>query len=233
LQIEKATIHGDTAKKTTTLLYRVWGNMLDRCRNPDSKNYTNYMGRGINVDPTWEDYEVFKKWALENNYQKGLQIDRIDNNQGYSPLNFKWSTPKEQAKNRRPRRLSNTKEKGEVMGEHIAKIIGITFMSRTMTHIAHFETGSYAAHKALDDFYSGIIDLADGLAEAAMGKYGKIKVPFMNMTGSTDDIVGALESHMVMIENLRKKCDAPYLDSMVQVMQELYSSTLYKLRELA
>jgi len=33
---------------------------------------------------------------------KGLTLDRIDNEQGYSPGNCKWSTLKEQNNNRRP-----------------------------------------------------------------------------------------------------------------------------------
>ena len=51
----------------------------------------------------------------------------------------------------------------------IAKAIGIMFAGRTVTHIQHLKTKSYAEHKALNEFYDEIIDLADGLAEATQG----------------------------------------------------------------
>lgn len=39
--------------------------------------------------------------------------------------------------------------------------------------IIHWETTSYAEHKALGNFYSGLEDLADSYAEAYMGIYGR------------------------------------------------------------
>ena len=54
----------------------------------------------------------------------------------------------------------------------IAKAIGIMFAGRTVTHIQHLKTKSYAEHKALNKFYDGIIDSVDGLDEATQGQYG-------------------------------------------------------------
>ena len=47
------------------------------------------------------DFKTFYDWSIENGYKENLTIDRKDNKKGYNPNNCKWSTPKEQANNRR------------------------------------------------------------------------------------------------------------------------------------
>ncbi len=118
------------------------------------------------------------------------------------------------------------------MGDNIGKVIGILFMSRTYAHMAHLKTSSYAKHKALNKFYDDVVDLADDLAEAAQGKFGKLNIPYIELKGDISDPIAGINMHLVMIDNTVKKCDVPFIDNIVQEVQALYSKTLYLMKEL-
>ena len=69
------------------------------CIDPKNKRWARYGGRGIAVCPEWNDYAVFRKWAMNNGYADDLTIDRIDVDAGYSPDNCRWVGAKVQANN--------------------------------------------------------------------------------------------------------------------------------------
>lgn len=87
-------------KKTTNPLYRTWHNINMRCRNNNVPCYKNYGGRGITVCESWRNFENFYKDMFDG-YKPGLFIDRIDNEEGYSPENCRWVTIKESNRNTR------------------------------------------------------------------------------------------------------------------------------------
>lgn len=60
-----------------------------------------YAERGITVCEEWREFPNFEAWALSHGYRRGLQIDRIDPNKGYSPENCRFVTAHENAVNRR------------------------------------------------------------------------------------------------------------------------------------
>ena len=83
-------------------LYKIYYGIIKRCYNKNDQAFKNYGARGIVVCQEWlDDFMNFYNWAIDNNYRDGLSIDRIDNDGNYGPSNCKWSTPKQQARNRR------------------------------------------------------------------------------------------------------------------------------------
>lgn len=91
--------------KSGTPLYNVWKSMRQRCNNPKSSDYRWYGQLGINVCREWDDYQVFEKWALESGYQRGLTIDRKNENRNYCPDNCAWITIIEQQNHKRNRTI--------------------------------------------------------------------------------------------------------------------------------
>lgn len=75
-----------------TKLYKLWTTMKGRCQTPTITGYERYGGRGIKVCDEWQSFEPFYEWAMNNGYQEGLSIDRIDNDGNYEPSNCQWLT---------------------------------------------------------------------------------------------------------------------------------------------
>ena len=98
--IKNFTKHGDRQRDNSTRLYSIWQGMHARC-----KTKPRYKNRGICVCPEWNEYTVFKDWALSNGYNDNLTIDRIDNDGNYEPNNCRWADQKIQANNRSNNRV--------------------------------------------------------------------------------------------------------------------------------
>lgn len=117
------TIHGGYG----TRLYRIWADMIQRCKNSKSRLWKYYGGRGITVYEDWGNFEPFRNWALANGYQDDLTIDRIDVNGNYEPSNCRWANKKEQTRNRRISRVIN----GRTIAEW-AELTGIDYYTFRM-----------------------------------------------------------------------------------------------------
>lgn len=81
------------SKKHPTRL--IFYGMKKRCYDQNCAIFKYYGGRGISICDEWlENPRKFCEWAKVNGYQKGLHIDRIDTDRGYSPDNCRFVTPK-------------------------------------------------------------------------------------------------------------------------------------------
>jgi len=84
----------------------VWCRIKTRVSNPNCKDYPDYGGRGIDMDPEWFGSGGFEKFFAHIGPKPDptYSIDRIDNDKGYWPGNVRWADAKTQANNRRVRK---------------------------------------------------------------------------------------------------------------------------------
>jgi hypothetical protein len=126
-------------------LYNTWNRMISRCNNPQNPKYYAYGGRGIKVCDEWKvNYDTFYKWAIENGYQIGLWIERIDNDGNYCPENCKWATRKEQMNNTRRNHLIEYKGETKTLAQW-CEILSLPYK----TINTRFHRG-YSAEKAFE-----------------------------------------------------------------------------------
>lgn len=90
-------IHG----LSTTPEYRAWQTMRLRCYNPKNAAYPAYGGRGITVCDRWKDDVCAFVADMGLKPSPKHELDRRDNNAGYSPENCRWVLRTVNDRNRR------------------------------------------------------------------------------------------------------------------------------------
>lgn len=120
-----------------------------------------------------------------------------------------------------------------------SEFFGKLFQIRDQIHLRHLKPsnpgslGSFAEHKALNDFYEEILDLTDSLIESYQGKYGLLNITVQFNTGNIDPIQ--------TISELCKLTDGgsiytilkdTWLQNQCDEISQLGYQTLYKLRYL-
>lgn len=115
----------------------------------------------------------------------------------------------------------------------IENFAGILFMSRDAAHQAHLQTRSYAARIALNDFYEGVLDLADEFIESAQGKHGLIDFTIAENKMNIKEPAAMLQDHLKKLERLSNSIEDRFLQNIIDEILALYYSTLYKLEYLS
>lgn len=116
------------------------------------------------------------------------------------------------------------------------KLAMVCFEARTAAHICHLQTRSYAAHKALDEFYHGIIEAADAYIEAWQGVNGLIKdYPDMDEVEDIRDPLKLMTTLRKWLVEYRDECcgGETELENLYDGILDLIDSTTYKLRFLS
>jgi DNA-binding ferritin-like protein len=106
----------------------------------------------------------------------------------------------------------------------------------TKVHINHLRVtgpGSYAAHKAMGDFYDGVGDFADSLAEQWQGITEKLidypttaQIPTMNTAA---DCLAYLRACYTMCDKIQAGCQYSEICNLIDEIKSLINSTKYKL----
>lgn len=97
---EAKIVHGEREND----LYATWSSMKRRCESSKDKKYKDYGGRGIYVCERWKDFKKFLEDMSPRPTNKH-QLDRIDVNGPYSKENCRWTTIKENMRNKRDNRF--------------------------------------------------------------------------------------------------------------------------------
>lgn len=100
-----STKHGACSGGKATPEFRAWRHMIDRCANPNCKEFKYYGARGIMVCNRW--ITSFSNFLEDMGRRPSLKhsIGRINNDRGYHPDNCRWETSIDQNNNRRSNRM--------------------------------------------------------------------------------------------------------------------------------
>jgi hypothetical protein len=118
----------------------------------------------------------------------------------------------------------------------LGQFISTLFASRTQAHVFHLQTNSFAAHKALNEYYDEIIGIADGIAESIQGKYGII-TGYSNIDllegNDCNEVIKYFTALEMYVERARQTMPQDsYIQNQIDEVVALIVSTIYKLKFL-
>lgn len=120
------------------------------------------------------------------------------------------------------------------MSSDVNKFVSILMSSATQAHVFHLHTPSYAQHKALEDYYTGIVPLVDSYVESYQGTYGRLVRPVRSYP-LINDPRKALSYFQMLYKKTKSMKGLPkdHLKNIQDSIAELITSTIYKLKNLS
>lgn len=117
----------------------------------------------------------------------------------------------------------------------VARVISTLFNSREQAHIFHFQTTSFATHKALNKYYDEIVELVDDYVELFQGRYGIITgyQPQSKFFEGDTEILRYFIGLQKFVDTNRQSLPVNSdLNNVMDGISQLINSTIYKLRFL-
>lgn len=119
----------------------------------------------------------------------------------------------------------------------IVEIVVELFRSRDLAHQSHLATSSFAQHKALQEYYEGIVELLDDLVETWQGTVGEKLIYDLNFTNNgivsesdLDRFTKLAQKIVVFSESL--SANFSHIKNILDEINALIHKTIYKLKFL-
>jgi len=104
------------------------------------------------------------------------------------------------------------------------KLFGPFLSIQNQIRIYHWQTESYAQHKAFDKTYKQIGDLIDTFVEIYMGKYGRSKAKFtynIELHNIDEDYIAMIDSYVDFLVGLNGELDQVNDSDLLNVRDEM------------
>lgn len=118
----------------------------------------------------------------------------------------------------------------------VGRYIGLLMASRTQAHVFHLTTKSYAAHKALQNYYEEIVPLLDSYAETYMGRSNNNNKKLTGLSAAVNRRILSdprfAHKYFIRLAIALKKIKLPrnpYLENIRQEIDALVRQTIYML----
>ena len=104
------------------------------------------------------------------------------------------------------------------------KLFGPFLSIQNQIRIYHWQTESYAQHKAFDKTYKALNDLIDTFVETYMGKYGRSKAKFtysIELQNIGDDYISMIDSYIEFLISLNEELDSVNDSDLLNIRDEM------------
>ena len=111
-------------------------------------------------------------------------------------------------------------------------IASALFKARTDAHLTHLKQPdkTLATHKALAKFYEDVADLIDGYVESSMGIDPTFSLDMVPASEVIQNPVQYFKDLYTQIETNKVNIKESFIQSQIDIIQELLANTLYKLQ---